>query len=171
MELIANLTDKDVGEISLPTRKFIERRAVRAVVFDKDGKVAVIKVEKDNLYKIPGGGVKEGEDLIDALRREVGEESGAIIRNIKELGMVAEKRTILPLIQESFCYTADAVRIEEPNFTEKEKDSGCSVLWMSVDDAIKAFEGVKPETYKSKFVSKREFIILKKAIRARKENL
>ncbi len=37
--------------------------------------------------------------------------TGAIIKNIKELGRILEKRTVYPLMQESFCYTAGVVRL------------------------------------------------------------
>jgi 8-oxo-dGTP diphosphatase len=170
MKLIASLTDKDVGEKAVRVDKFVDRKAVRAVIFDKEGKVAIMKVEKEGAYKIPGGGVDEGESLIDALKREVEEESGASIKNIKELGRIVEERTVYPLRQESFCYTADVVSVGKTSFTKNEKNAGFSVLWMSTNDAIKAFESVVPNKYKAKFVSKREFIILKEAIRMRKKN-
>jgi len=168
MKLIASLTDEDVGEKPVPVDKFVDRKAVRAVIFDKDGRVAVMKVAKDGVYKVPGGGLDEGESLIDALEREVREESGATIKNIKELGRIVEQRTVYPLRQESFCYTADVVSVGETSFTENEKKAGFSVLWMSTEDAIKAFESVVPKKYKAKFIAKREFLILKEAINKRK---
>jgi len=41
----------------------------------------------------PGGGVDEGEEILEALKREVFEETGAIISNLKEVGVI---KTIWP---------------------------------------------------------------------------
>ena len=40
-----------------------DRHAVRVVLLDDIGQVAVIYVNKHGYYKIPGGGVETGEDL------------------------------------------------------------------------------------------------------------
>ena len=52
------------------------RKAVRAVVFDNENKVALINVSKHNYYKLPGGGIENFESVEDALRRECLEEAG-----------------------------------------------------------------------------------------------
>ena len=45
---------------------------------------------KYDYYKLPGGGIEEGEQLEDTLIREVREESGLIVKkdSIKEFGYV-----------------------------------------------------------------------------------
>lgn len=66
------------------------REAVRAVVMRKNQILLVHSKNKD--YKFPGGGVKKGENRIDALKREVEEETGYVCTKIsKKIGMVTEK--------------------------------------------------------------------------------
>ena len=53
------------------------RKAVRAVVFDDENKVALINVLNRSYYKLPGGGIEESESMEDALKRECLEEIGS----------------------------------------------------------------------------------------------
>ena len=55
--------------------KVIKRPSARGIAV-KDGKVLLIHSLKYDYYKFPGGGVEEGENLEDALVREIKEESG-----------------------------------------------------------------------------------------------
>ena len=64
------------------------RNATRTVLLDQDNQVAVINVHKHGYYKIPGGGVESGEELIDAARREAKEESGCDSEIVAELGRI-----------------------------------------------------------------------------------
>ncbi|MDP3956592.1 MAG: NUDIX domain-containing protein, partial [bacterium] len=73
-------------------QKYERRDASRAVVFDADGKVAVLNVSKKGYYKLPGGGIEEGENKEEALRRECIEELGCKIEMGKYLGETVEYR-------------------------------------------------------------------------------
>lgn len=65
------------------------RPSVRGIII-KNGKIAMIYSAKYNYYKFPGGGLEAGESHIDALIREVKEETGfRVIKNsVKEYGYV-----------------------------------------------------------------------------------
>jgi len=54
-------------------------------VIIEDGKLLVIKDNKDNFYKLPGGTVELGDSLIDTCHRETKEEINAEIEIIKPL--------------------------------------------------------------------------------------
>jgi len=54
-------------------------------VIIEDGKLLVNKDDKDEFYKLPGGTIKEGEELEDACIRKVKEEINGEIEIIKPL--------------------------------------------------------------------------------------
>lgn len=65
------------------------REAVRAIIRDGD-KILLIYSEKNGDYKLPGGGVEEGETYEEALIREVEEEAGVRVSVVKEVFRVME---------------------------------------------------------------------------------
>jgi ADP-ribose pyrophosphatase YjhB (NUDIX family) len=54
-------------------------------VIIEDGKLLVNKDDKDDFYKLPGGTVEKGDELIDACHRETKEEINGEIEIIKPL--------------------------------------------------------------------------------------
>lgn len=69
-----------------------ERPSVRGIII-KDGKILMIHSLKYDYYKLPGGGIENGETFEEALIREVSEESGYILKpaSIREFGYVRRK--------------------------------------------------------------------------------
>lgn len=64
-------------------RDGITKTVVGAVIADNDGKVLLLHRSADDylggLWELPSGGVDDGEDLIEALHREVAEETGLTV--------------------------------------------------------------------------------------------
>jgi len=165
MKLIKAIRDTDFM-ISLPNpviRK--ERRASRAVVFDKDKNVALLNVTKNNYHKLPGGGIEEGESIDAALRRELLEEIGCAVENVRELGIIEEYRGKFELHQISYCFIADLSGEKgEPNFDEGEIEDGFKPEWLSLEDAIRTLEGeTGVEDYEGKFIRVRDLALLEEA--------
>lgn len=116
MNLLFNMdkNDYDPSLVSLAGDESIvfRRDSARAVIF-RDEKLSVIYSQKNNFYKIPGGGIETGEDPIDSMIREVKEESGlTVIReSVKEMGYVhrIQKGKHEPLfIQDNYYYYCGA---------------------------------------------------------------
>lgn len=163
MKLLKEIKDQDVG-FEKKEANLALREAARAVVFNPEGKIALLYVASHDFYKLPGGGVEPGEYVEDALEREVLEEAGCEIEIIDELGQINEERTHFGKLQKSYCYLAQVVgEIGEPSFTLGEIADQFELEWHSIEDAIKLAEGTDTADYLGRFVQIRLLTILKAA--------
>lgn len=141
MRLLFEIDKKDYEEGG---EAFI-RPSARAIIF-KDGILAAIYSNKKKYYKIPGGGIEDGETPINAIIREVKEEVGLeVIRDsIKEFGYVhrIQKGKNEPIfIQDNYYYFCDVYEGKIPlNFSENEKEEEFEPVFVSIEDAIKMNE-------------------------------
>lgn len=153
-----NVSENEVRNYSL-------REAARAIVIDKDGKIVLLNVSKANYYKLPGGGIDNGEDKITALKRECQEEIGCDIEVLNEIGLIIEYRKIHNLKQTSYCYLAK-VKGEKglPNFTNSEINAGFEQIWFSYDDALHAIRsGKAPHIEGNEYIMPRDTTFLVEA--------
>lgn len=57
----------------------------KAAIYSGDkSKVLVIYMDRNNDYGLPGGHIEEGENLDDAMRRELLEECGVTVRDLQK---------------------------------------------------------------------------------------
>jgi 8-oxo-dGTP pyrophosphatase MutT (NUDIX family) len=164
---IAHFRDSDFG---LPEDKdestFDERNASRAVLIDKDFRVAVINAKNRGYYKLPGGGIDPGELITEALRREVIEEAGWKIEPLYALGYTHETRHKFEQFNRSFAFLARATEFVGNNLMDDEEEDGFELEWFdTIDDAIAAIEKVDTTNmvYQAKFFTAREIAILREA--------
>lgn len=123
----------------LPT---YERHAVRALIC-RDGLMLMQQGTRGD-YKLPGGGMERGENQLEALRREVLEETGLTILPGSEqpFGQVTERRrdyreSDRNFIQQSFCYVCCAAdSTAAPAMTAQELSWGLHPVWVTLDQAI-----------------------------------
>ena len=166
MKLLKTIKEKDVflnSELNTDI-KYGERSASRAVVFDQEGKIALLDVSKDGYYKLPGGGIKKGESITEALKRECLEEIGCNIKIKNEIGETLEFRDKYQLKQISYCYIAEVDgKKGEPHFEQKEIDDGFKVVWISLDKAIRLLKESKTVAYNGKFIVSRDLTFLETA--------
>lgn len=167
MNTILTITQQDIEPEFVPKEGvvFKERRAARAVLFDKNGRVALLHAARLGYHKLPGGGVEEGEDIALALARELQEEVGAEATVLSEIGEVEEWRVDAAggLHQLSEAFVAEVSgSIGEPEFTEKELADGFSVVWaQDIDDAIsRVSETLDHEDSGVRFMTLRDKAIL-----------
>ena len=139
MEVLKIIRDADIGSDFPAPASYRERRASRAIVFDRDGKIALLDATKKNYHKLPGGGIDEGEDIKTALDRELQEEIGCTVKNLRELGTIEEYRNgNLRLHQLSYCFLADLDgEVGVPHLEDGEAADGFEIVWMNLEDAIK----------------------------------
>lgn len=113
------------------------RRAARAVVADRDGNIALLHVTNKNYYKLPGGGIEEGEGIEEALKRECIEEIGCKIEIAGQVGEILEHRKMFSLNQHSYCYLARVVGEKgSPSFEKDEIEEGFEIVWTTPENAL-----------------------------------
>lgn len=150
MKILAILREEEIYKDIVPTPEENygpARSAVRVVLFDEDKNVALGEYGRErNLpisYLIPGGGIDDGEEILEALKREYREETGCEIKNIQELGIIHEYGVGKEVkhFQENYCFT-DEVDGEKgvPQFTQDEIENGLELVWLPLDKAIEEIE-------------------------------
>ncbi|TRZ65029.1 MAG: NUDIX domain-containing protein [Spirochaetia bacterium] len=160
MKLLKTIKFDEVNPEELEKYEF--RQTARAIVFDKEGKIALLFVSKKGYHKLPGGGIEKGESIEDALKRECLEEIGCEIKITGEIGTIIEHRKAFKINQESFCYLAKVVGEKgEPAFMDDEIEEGFLALWVSLDEAIKILETDKSDDYQGKFIKIRDLAFLR----------
>lgn len=165
MKLIKTLTDKDIfGKGRTDYSDYFLREATRAVLFDKDNKIAFLNVSKQNYHKLPGGGVDKGENLEQALRRELLEETGCKAEILQEIGEIVEYRDYDKRHQISYCWIAKVVGEKgKVSFVHDEIDDGFELIWVTLDEAIELLKNDKPKDNQGHFIIARDLIILEEA--------
>ena len=148
MQLLKRVVHDSITEINLTPchPNSFTRIASRAIVVKED-KILLMFTERYNDYSLPGGGIDKGEDLIDGLKRELSEETGAQgIDNIVPFGLYEEyrphrsnkhysERTIMHML--SYCYTCDILdEFGAQKLEDYEINNGMQVRWMCIKEAI-----------------------------------
>ncbi|MFC5471555.1 NUDIX hydrolase [Cohnella suwonensis] len=130
--------------------------------------VAMMEMSNLNLYKLPGGGVEEGEDKKAAFLREVREETGFGAAILHELGYIDEHKFRNQFMQRSYCYIAKVISSQGAvALTEKEIQLGMQMKWMNLDDAIFQMKDSvgRCKDFSAKFMLLRDLTILEFAVR------
>lgn len=171
MKIIKILNPENASEEE--ASKFRVREAARAVVYDKEGRIGILFVAKENYHKLPGGGVKAGESIDQALRRECLEEIGCNIEVIDEIGQTIEYRKMFGLKQISYAYLANLVGEKgSPSYTEKELANGFQIKWLSLEEAVKLLDSDEPFNNEGKlYIVPRDRALLETARLAKSETL
>jgi len=160
MKILKEIKDKEFPSDESTLR---HREASRAVLFDENGQIPLMFVSRHNYYKLPGGGIDEGESREQALIREIKEEVGSEIEITGEIGQIIEHRSEYNLKQISYCYIGKIISKGTPSFTGKELSMGLEVVWLSLDEAIVRVKNQKFEDYEGSFIQKRDSVLLKQA--------
>lgn len=135
-----DVSPEDVSSTS--KLKLAVRHAARAIVLQGEN-ILLLYTRHYHDYSLPGGGIDQGENKIDGLKRELKEETGARdIRNVEPFARYDEYRPwykddadIIYMI--SYCYVCDIDdELGETSYEPYEKTNGMKPLWMNIHEAI-----------------------------------
>ena len=146
-----------------------DRDIVRAVVFDDEGYFYFVRAKRDDdfgkatLIETSGGGVEKGEDLEDALIRELNEELGAQAEIICKIGVVDDYYNLIHRHNINNYYLCKAISFGEKNLTQDEiEEFHLSTLKLTFDEAVEEYERLRC-TKVGRLIANRELPILKHA--------
>ncbi|MBY7785176.1 NUDIX domain-containing protein [Vibrio fluvialis] len=151
----------------LSQQRILQRKAARAIVLDGED-ILMLYTERYHDYTLPGGGVDEGEDILQGMVRELEEETGAQnIHNIKPFGLYEEFRPwykddadVVHMV--SYCFTCKIDReLGDTNYEDYEIKNGMKPVWINIRDAITHNELTMAESEKKGMSIERETFLLR----------
>jgi 8-oxo-dGTP pyrophosphatase MutT (NUDIX family) len=146
--------------------KIILRNAVRAIIL-RENNILMVLLGKTNEYKFPGGGIEENEEIEEALKREVLEETGCnVIKIIKKIGIITEygialedKNNIFKMISEYYIVNIDNSQIDQ-KLDNYEKELLFKPCWTEIEIAYKANKKIIDDKHDSTPWIRRETRVL-----------
>lgn len=141
------------------------RKVVRAILLNENNEIALIKLHGfdsfgyRNYYETPGGGIKKFESKKKALRREILEEVGVEIKEIKSLIRIVDFYNMIQRRNDNYFYLCKVKSYKEAHLEDYEKKIMKGVFWFKIEDAIDAYENSYPSPV-ALLVKQRELIVL-----------
>ncbi|MFT6301114.1 MAG: ADP-ribose pyrophosphatase YjhB (NUDIX family) [Granulosicoccus sp.] len=170
MRLLKTVFHPDVspGDINPESElTLVVRHAARGIVIEGEN-ILLLYTERYHDYSLPGGGIDEGEDFVEGLKRELREETGAKnVRNVKPFARYDEYRPwykptadIIHMI--SHCYVCDIDReLGKTALEPYELNNGMKPLWVNIYEAIAHNDIVIANSDKKGLSVERETFLLK----------
>lgn len=142
------------------------RKTVRAILVNDKKEIGLIHIlgkdkfgDRDH-YETLGGGVNDNEDLITSLIREIKEEAGYTIKNIKPIGKINIEYFILNRIDEGNFFYAEIDEYIGNSLEDYEKEIFDKVEWFSLSEIEKLY---KKEVFNvGKMIHKRDYFMINK---------
>ena len=155
-----------IGDAEKLNSNYELRKSARAILRNKDGDIAIQYLQNYTFHKLPGGGVEIGEDLKEAVIREVEEEVGCKCEISDTLGMVIEYRNKYNLLHISYAFVAEIIgEVGTPKLEKGEIEEGQITIWMPAEEALKKMEIDQPKKYEGFFILEREKSFLKEYLK------
>ena len=141
----------------------LKRFTARAIIL-KDDQILMAYSKKFDDYMTPGGGI-EDEPIEQALIREVEEEMGFIIHNIRPIGYIEELRLTengLNLYQKSHYFFSDIEKIGNKRLETYEANFGLEAVWVNIKEVIRQNEYIIDKRRKTPITGVHPFSTLKR---------
>lgn len=146
-----------------------DREIVRAIVVDEAGLFYFVRAIRTDdfgtatLIETSGGGVEAGEDLSDAIRRELREELGVEVTILDRIGIVSDYYNLIHRHNINHYFLCRICAFGDKHLTEDEKDKfHLSTLKLRYGEAVEEYE-LRSDTPLGRLIANRELPILKRA--------
>ena len=144
------------------------RIVARAILINDKNEVALNKLHGEdafgsrNYYETPGGGVNKDESVIEAVHREILEETGYKASIIEEIGIVDDYYNLIHRHNINHYFLMKVESYVGKHQEEYEKSMIEKLVWSPIDEAIKTMQNMDVSPV-SRLVINRELPILMKA--------
>jgi 8-oxo-dGTP pyrophosphatase MutT (NUDIX family) len=146
-----------------------DRLIARAIVYDEEGFYYFVRAHRDDdfgkatLIETAGGGVEKGEELQDAIQRELKEELGANVEILCKIGVVSDYYNLIHRHNINNYYLCKAVTFGEKNLMQDEIECfHLSTLKLKYEQAMDEYKRCAC-TKLGRLVANRELPILQQA--------
>lgn len=145
-----------------------KRKTVRAILVNKKKEIALLHIETidqfghRNHYETPGGGVENKETFVEALKREIQEEIGYSIKNIKKIGHIDIQYNLINRIDEGYFFYCEIDEFKGVNLNDYEKDIFKEIKWINIKDIDDIYLHLKIENV-GQMIHKRDYKMINKA--------
>lgn len=170
MKILKEISEGSLGlssEFELFGQPYELRKSARAILQDQHGDIATQYLKTYGYHKLPGGGVDQGENIEDALKREVREEVGCDCEIVKPVGVTIEYRNKYKMIHISYCFVVEVIgEIGKPKLEEGEIEEGQETLWMTPSQLLEKMNTDRPGKFEGHFILEREKSFLKEFLKS-----
>ena len=146
-----------------------DRNIVRAIVFDEEGYLYFVRVERDDdfgratLIETAGGGVEGQEDLYQAIKRELKEELGADIEVVCKLAVVSDYYNLIHRHNINNYFLCKIKSFGDKNLTLDEIECfHLSTLKLTYEEAVLEYKN-RSNTKLGRLICNRELPVLEHA--------
>ena len=145
------------------------RNIARAIVYDDYGYFYFVKVNRDDIFckgsfiETSGGGIEDGEDERDAIKRELMEEIGCKTDVICKIGVVSDYYNLIFRHNLNNYYLCKVVSFGDTHMTKEEiEEFHLSTIKLTYKEAIEEYEKNR-ELKLGRLIANREVPILNRA--------
>ena len=146
VEVLKRFSDVDFGLEDKDMSKAKRRRIVKGIVVDQAGNVAVFNKRIANDYNLPGGVVKDDNNIESTFLSEIKRAIGCDVEIIEDMGIVEECMGQDDIIQECYTYVGRVLEKGKIDYNNQEIDEFGKVMWVSPEEALKLISDYKKES-------------------------
>ena len=146
-----------------------DRQIVRAIVTDDAGMFYFVRVHRNDqfgnatLIETSGGGVEPGEDLTEAIHRELKEELGVEVDVVRKIGVVSDFYNLIHRHNINHYYLCRVRAFGEKHLTQDEIECfHLSTLYLTYAEAVAEYE-THADTPLGRLLKNRELPVLQRA--------